>query len=99
MSATNLYYLTASEIQHYCYMLEHGYSSKLVAIDGQQYLVFPVLDKKHAGIAWPTVTGKLDGASRVVDTKFQHDEKLQQAIMPHISGSTIATLVFPQYAR
>jgi hypothetical protein len=99
MSAEDFYYLTANEMQHYRYMLEHDYPQKLVKDDGQQYLVFQVLERPRVGIAWPTVTGELDGLSNEADTIFQYYKPLQQKLMPHIEGSTIAVLIFPQYAR
>jgi len=99
MPDKDYYYLTAEEMRHYKYMLSHEYSHKLVQTGSQQYLVFPIVDRLKIGIAWPTVTGDLDGLSKDADSIFSPCLSLQQKILPLIQGSTIRTLVFPRYVN
>lgn len=92
------YYLNVEEIQHYAYMLHNGYSHKTIDLKTQKFIVFALLDKPHVGIAWPTVTGNIDGASFTADTIFEENRRLQGKIMPRLAGSTIRCLLFPRYA-
>jgi len=94
-----LYYLTAEEIRHYQYMLSNGYEHKIVELGNQTYIVFPLIDKSHIGVAWPSVTGKIDGVSIDSDTMFQPCMPLQNKLMRHLKGSTLRILVFPKYAN
>jgi hypothetical protein len=98
MPDKDYYYLTAEEMRHYKYMLSHEYSHKLVQTGSQKYLVFPIVDKLRIGIAWPTLTGNLDGLSKDVDSIFSPYLPLQRIILPLIQGSTIRVLMFPRYA-
>ena len=98
MSNTTFLYLTAEELRHYQYMLNRGYEHKVVQLRSHRYIVFPVVDRPEVGIAWPTVTGKLDSIPTSADTVFDAPEQLQPQILAHLSGSTVRILLVPRYA-
>jgi hypothetical protein len=89
-----LFYLTTADVQHYSYMLQHGYSHKVVGTPSQDYVVFGVIDKPKVGIAWPTLSGSIDRIP-TNDVIFQLYAPLQDIIAPYIVGSTIKFLLFP----
>lgn len=93
------YYLTLDEIYHYKYMIENGYPHKIVEMAMQKWIVFPLINKIWLGVAWPTVTGSLDGCQMENSIIFQHDAKLEKCLMQLIKSSTILRLVFPRYGR
>jgi len=93
------YYLDVDELQHYAYMLRNGYCHKIVDLGFQKFLVFAIPNKTRIGIAWPTITGGLDGASTVADTILEAHDGLRSLILPHIAGSTISAVLFPRYAN
>lgn len=90
------YYLTADDVRHYEYMLARGYPRKVVCAASQKYLVFQIVDKPDIGVAWPTITGGLDGVT-IGDVLLQVYEPMQRKIMPLVSGSTLRILLFPRY--
>ena len=94
----NYYYLTAEEMQHYKYMLASNYNRENILIDGQQYLAFPVIDKPHIWIVWPTITMGLDGMSDTSDTIFQIYAQSQLKLMSHITSADAKVLLFPRYS-
>ena len=98
MPNITFYYLTAEELRHYQYMLDHGYEHKVVQLCAQKYIIFPVVDKPDVGIAWPTITGKLDAIPTSVDTVFDVPDQLQLQVLKSLSGSTIRILLVPRYA-
>jgi len=79
-------------------MLDHGYEHKVVQLKSQKYLIFPVVDKPAIGIAWPTVSGKLDGVTTSADTVFDAPDQLQLPLLQKLNGSTIRLLMVPRYA-
>ena len=98
LATSNYYYLTAEETQHYKYMLASNYERESILVDGQRYLVFPVIDKPDTWIAWPTITMGLDGVSDARDTIFQPYVQLQLKLMLHMASTTVKGLLFPRYS-
>jgi len=91
-----LYYLNRFEIEHYQYMLTKGYTSHKATVGGQEYIVFPVVDKEYIGIAWPTITGLLDAIPQG-SVIFAIYAPLQKQILSQISLPSIKVLLFPRF--
>ena len=91
------YYLTAEEVQHYQYMMDHGYSCKTINTGRQEYVVFAMAARPEVGIAWPTVDGKIGAVSKSADTVFDFYEPLHFALVEHLKGSTIQIILAPRY--
>jgi len=91
------YYLTHQEVVHYQRIIERGYKHYIVQLPSQRYIVFPVVNKEYIGIAWPTVTGKLDGAQDGNDVIFDVDSKLQNIILPLVPLDELKVLLFPRF--
>lgn len=96
--AKSYFYLGIEEVQHYDYMIQRGYSHKIVEIRGQKYVIFSLMDKPHVGIAWPTLTGRLDGMPIESDTIFEPCMPLQKMIIKSLKMSLIRILLFPRLA-
>ena len=92
----NQYYLNHNEIEHYQYMLDKGYKSYNAVIGGQLYIIFQVVDKDYIGIAWPSVSGRLDGVP-IGDTFLMSCQSLQDLILPQLPDS-FKVLLFPRFS-
>ncbi len=76
-------------------MLSRGYQHELVEANSGKFVVFPIVDKEYASIAWPTV----DGAVWIPDESdvvFQLYKPLQDMILPLIKPG-VKVLLFPRF--
>ena len=93
------YFLSEEDIKHYNFMLARGYNAEVVTLEGQNYVVFEVMKKPYIGIAWPTVTGRLDGLVDGLQTILEFHTPLHQKVMPKVKNPNIKILLFPRYSN
>lgn len=91
------WYLTEDDIKHYNHMLSKGYESELIELDSQSYLVFAINKKQYIGVAWPTVTGELDGIIDGAQVILEFHKSMHNYVYPHVENKGIKILLFPRF--
>ena len=94
-----LYYLPAHEVAHCQFVIDNGYPYESIDLGTQRYVVFEFVERPGIGIAWPTVTGGMDGINKELDTVFQPDSRIQDQILAKLKNKDIRAILFPRYGR
>ena len=87
----DIYWASSKEIEGYY----KSKSKKIIKVDSQDYLVFPIDDNPGLGVAWPTTDGKLTSLP-TTDIQFDSNDGLQYQINTYLENP-YKLILFPRW--